>query len=485
MALTPGSSPPVLLLASALGAGALVLAVAPPKAALLLVAGAILCLIALLNTEVTIHLIILSMLLSPEAILGAEGVQFGKVPKGGQAVFRLEDILLVVVGLSWLARTAFHKELGLFLRTPLNKPIAAYALATVLATTVGVYSGTVRPTPGFFFTLKYLEYLVLYFMMVNNLRDEAQLRRLLFTGFATCAIAAGIGILQIPSGQRVVSPFEGMYGEPNTFGGYLLFMLALLLALWLQSRTLPGFAGWTALVLLALIPFAFTLSRASYLGAIPMALSLLLLTERKLWILLPLIVLVIAWSVVLPRQVVERIAYTYSQPPIQGQIQIGNTRLDTSTSARLESFRIGLEGWAKRPILGYGVTGFAFVDAQYVRTLIETGIVGMGAFLWLITSLFRAGWAAFRARINPFSRALGMGYLAGLVGLLVHGIGANTFIIVRIMEPFWFFTAIIVMLPRLAGVPLPRTPERLPERGAATTPPPLRGHRLDSAGPSP
>lgn len=453
MALTPGSSPPVLLLASALGAGALVLAVAPPKAALLLVAGAILCLIALLNTEVTIHLIILSMLLSPEAIVGAEGVQFGKVPKSGQAVFRVEDILLVVVGLSWLARTAFHKELGLFLRTPLNKPIAAYALATVLATTVGVYSGTARPTPGFFFTLKYLEYLVLYFMMVNNLRNEAQLRRLLFTGLATCAIAAGIGILQIPSGQRVVSPFEGQYGEPNTFGGYLLFMLALLVALWLQCRTVPGFAGWTALVLLALIPFAFTLSRASYLGAIPMALILLLLTARKLWVVLPLVLLVIAGGLLLPRQVTERIAFTFNQPPDAGQMRIGRLRLDTSTSARFESFRVGLEGWARRPLLGYGVTGFYFMDAQYVRTLTETGVVGLGAFLWLMASIFRVAWRAFTAMTDPFYRALAMGYLAGFVGLLFHGIGANTFIIVRIMEPFWFFTAMIVMLPHLVAAP--------------------------------
>ena len=32
-----------------------------------------------------------------------------------------------------------------------------------------------------------------------------------------------------PSGERVAAPFEGKYGEPNTFGGYLVFMLAILL----------------------------------------------------------------------------------------------------------------------------------------------------------------------------------------------------------------------------------------------------------------
>jgi hypothetical protein len=42
-----------------------------------------------------------------------------------------------------------------------------------------------------------------------------------------------------------------------------------------------------------------------------------------------------------------------------------------------------------------------------------------------------------------------MGFLDGFVGLLVHSIGTNTFIIVRIMEPFWFFLGIITVLPMI------------------------------------
>ena len=440
--------PPALLLA----AGAAVLALAPAQTVLLAVGAVIAFLVTFLNTELAIHLIIVAMLLSPEAVIGGAGLQIGKpAVKGPQAVFRLEDILLAIVGLSWLARTALNKELGLFLRTPLNKPIAAYTVATVLATAAGVLGGTVNYVRGFFFALKYVEYFVLYFMMVNNLRDEAQIRRFLFTGFTTAVIAALVGIRQIPSGERVAAPFEGKYGEPNTFGGYLLFMLALVLALWLQSRTLPAFVGWIGMATLLAVPLLFTLSRASYLGAIPAALALLALTDRKVWVALPLAVAILGGSFVFPKQVQERVAYTYSAPAEPDQVQIGKTRLDSSTSARIESFGLGLRGWLAKPILGWGVTGFPFMDAQYVRTLVETGIVGLASLLWLMTGLFRVGWQAFRAPMDPFYRALGMGYLAGFIGLLVHGLGSNTFIIVRIMEPFWFFTAIMVMLPSLVG----------------------------------
>lgn len=42
-----------------------------------------------------------------------------------------------------------------------------------------------------------------------------------------------------------------------------------------------------------------------------------------------------------------------------------------------------------------------------------------------------------------------LGYLAKSAGQIIHAIGKNTFIIVRIMESFWFLTAIIIMIPTI------------------------------------
>ena len=64
-------------------------------------------------------------------------------------------------------------------------------------------------------------------------------------------------------------------------------------------------------------------------------------------------------------------------------------------------------------------------------------------------TIFRETTNAFEKTEDPFLKGLSMGYIAGFVGLLFHAIGANTFIIVRIMEPFWFMTALVVMIPRL------------------------------------
>ena len=86
------------------------------------------------------------------------------------------------------------------------------------------------------------------------------------------------------------------------------------------------------------------------------------------------------------------------------------------------------------------------MDAQYPRILVETGIVGLLTFAWLIYALFRVGISTWQDAQDDLLRSLSVGLIGGLVGLLVHAIGANTFIIVRIMEPFWFLTGIVVAL---------------------------------------
>ena len=104
--------------------------------------------------------------------------------------------------------------------------------------------------------------------------------------------------------------------------------------------------------------------------------------------------------------------------------------------------------------MGFGVTGYGFLDAQYFRVLIETGLIGLFMFLVLLVSIFRLTYHNFREALEPFDRGLSMGFLAGFIGLLVHAVWANTFIIVRIMEPFWFVLAIVIILPELeAEVP--------------------------------
>ena len=393
--------------------------------------------------EAGLYVVIFSMLLSPEIIAGDIA---GKATLGRGLTLRLEDFLLVFIGLSWLARTAVDKSIGLFRKTPLNQPIAAYILVCFVATLWGKITGDVEGFAGFFFVLKYFEYMIVFFMVVNYVQTPDQAKRLLVCLFLTCLIVSVYGLIQIPGGERVSAPFEGKSGEPNTFGGYLVLMGAVAVALIDHLKDIRVRVGLAVLMVVLLISLLYTQSRASYMAVIPTCLVLSIFSRRRFYLIAGLIIVLALSPLITPRVAKKRMAETFTQPEQTGQVQFGRLHLDTSASARLFSWKQGLSDWQERPILGYGVAGHKFMDAQYPRILVETGMVGFLAFAWLIYALFRVGFNIWKQQQGDLLRGLSVGLIAGLVGLLVHAIGANTFIIVRIMEPFWCLTGIAIAL---------------------------------------
>lgn len=408
--------------------------------------GMLLFIVSFASTQITLYILIFSMLLGPEIVVGATaGTTLGR-----GVTLRVDDFILVIIGFSWLARMALYKELGLFLKTPINKPIAFYVIASLISTLIGAMMGRVDLKTGLLFVLKYFEYMIIYFMVVNHLHDKKQIHRFLWVLLFTCVIVSFLGIAQIPGGGRVSAPFEGEVGEPNTFGGYLVFMMAITIGLFLTTNSMRDRLIYGGISFISFIPFLFTESRGSYLAFFPMLMAFVWFSEKRKVIILSLLFLAVFLPLTAPQKVKDRIAYTFTQRFHPGQhVYVGDIRLDTSTSARLISWKDALKAYVKHPILGFGVTGYGFIDAQYPRVLVEAGIVGMLSFILLIWAIFKQANKVFWATSDVFHKGLSMGFLAGFIGLLFHSIGANTFIIVRIMEPFWFVLGMVVMIPEL------------------------------------
>ena len=218
----------VSVLAAVLALG---LTLATPTIGLQVVFGFLIVLVAFTSVPASLFLLIGSMLLSPE-------IAVGRVDGRGVGVrelsLRVDDILLAIIGFSWLVKTIIYRDLALFRETPINRPIVYYMLVCVLATLVGVIAGRVRPLTGFFFILKYFEYFFVFFMVVNHVSTKQQVVSLVTALLAICFVISVYAIAQIPSGQRASAPFEGESGEPNTLGGYLVFIMAIV------TGTLPS-----------------------------------------------------------------------------------------------------------------------------------------------------------------------------------------------------------------------------------------------------
>lgn len=408
--------------------------------------------VCLASTEAALYILIFSMLLSPEFIVGTtEGASLGR-----GVTLRVDDFVILLIGLSWLAKMAVNKELGLFLRTPINKPIAYYLLVCLISTLLGSLFLKVDLKTGCFFVLKYFQYMFIYFMVANHLKSKRQARNYLWALLITCVIVSVVGMAQVPEGGRVSAPFEGEVGEPNTFGGYLVFMIAITAGLLLTTTSLGLRLIYGSMALLFIVPLFFTQSRSSYLALILAGIAFLWLSEKRRMVLIAFVLGGLLFPFVSPDVVIKRVGFTFTQREHRGrQIEVGGVTIDTSTTARLRSWQNVIRDFPKHPVLGFGVTGYGFVDAQYFKVLIETGLIGLFMFLVLLSSIFRRTYHNTKEATEPFDRGLSMGFLAGFIGLLGHAIGSNTFIIVRIMEPFWFVLAIVIMLPELEA----ETPE--------------------------
>jgi O-antigen ligase len=437
---------PLILLLIVLVAFAFMIPVLSSFQTFALTAGMAIFIVGFASTDIALYILIFSMLLSPEFVVGTtEGAALGR-----GVTLRLDDFLIVIIGMSWLAKMSIKKELGLFLKTSLNRPIAYYIIICLISTLLGAMFGTVSLKTGFLFVLKYFEYMIIYFMVANHLENKKQIRNYLWAMLITCAIVSVMGIAQIPGGGRVSAPFEGEVGEPNTFGGYLVFMISIALGLLLASNSFRDQLLYGLLAFLSAVPLIYTQSRTSYVAAIPTALAFVWLSERRNWVIAAVLLVGISLPFIAPEPARERVTYTLTQGRTQKDaVEVGGVKLDTSLSARLRSYKAATEDWVEHPILGYGVTGYKFLDTQYLRVITETGLVGLITFLLLMFTIFRQGYRVFKGTTDPFYKGLAAGYLAGFIGLLCHALGANTFIIVRIMEPFWFLTAMVMMIPEL------------------------------------
>jgi hypothetical protein len=282
-------------------------------------------------------------------------------------------------------------------------------------------------------------------MVVSAVSSQKQAKSLVIASLVTCFLVSLFAIAQIPSGARASAPFEGSEGEPNTLGGYLVFMLAIVTGLLLTTGAVPTRLPFLILLGTGSLALMATLSRASFLAALVVALAVVgLLSYRK-----PVVVAFVLMGMLFspwwaPQAVKERIMFTLTQAPEEGQIKLGGVRVDTSTSERIISWQKSLKYFYQAPLWGAGVTGGPyFMDAMYPRVLVETGLLGMVCFAYLLWSLFRLGRTTYKESVDPFNRGVALGFLLGFVGLLVHAVGANTFIIVRIMEPFWLIAALV------------------------------------------
>lgn len=413
-------------------------------------------LLALLSPKNGLMLLIFSMLLSPElSLAGVSGTS-------RNVVVRYDDILLLVLFFAWFAKTSILKGNPLVFRSPVQRPILLYTAVCVISTAFAVLGGHVRWDLAVFYVLKYIEYFLLYFMVFNIIEGKDEIRRYFKAGAIVAALVTVYAVwyyFNAGAGARASTPFEAPLGnpeesEPASLGGYYLIIFGLLFGV-VSEMPFRNFSWAFGAMVFMLPAFILSLSRASYLGLAFSGLAAVFLSRQRRLFLLGATAVGVAAVMLTPylsERATSRVQETYaaSYAIHSFNTPFGDIKLEESAAMRVIAWQRGFFYWLpKNILLGNGVTGTGLVDAQIPLVVGETGLIGLVIWIWMIYVCFKVAWRLYkRSKDNPV-RAIALGYIIGLIGLLWQSVGVNTFIIVRIMEPFWFLTAIIMKLDHL------------------------------------
>jgi hypothetical protein len=432
------------------------------------VLGLLVSIFAFFSPKASLVLLVFSMLLSPK-------IGFGAVGGGREAVLRYDDILLVVIFFSWLARTAILKGKAFITSSPVQGPVLIYTSVYILSTSLGIMRGNIQAETSVFYLLKFVEYFLLYFMTVNIVETKEDIKQYMGYGIvvALAVTAYAYYYYHVSGGDRATAPFEATMGsaltssEPASLGGYYLVIFSVLLGLLTEYSGRVFFLALAALAVM-LPAFLLTFSRASYIGFGFMALALLMLTRKRKALMAFLFcagLLSVFISPVISGKVLGRITMTYKGDYANTTVNVGGLgqiKMEESAADRVQSLnRVLFEKLPKHMFLGWGVTGIGIGDTQYALLLGEVGTIGFFVFFWMIYRVFSTARTVYRAYEEPWIKAMTLGLMIAVIGLLFQSLGVNSFIIVRIMEPFWFLTALVTVLYRGSGQEVKTEPEGL------------------------
>ncbi|MBI2425356.1 MAG: hypothetical protein HYV27_21195 [Candidatus Hydrogenedentes bacterium] len=403
-----------------------------------------------MRVEVGVYLLIIAMLLSPE--IGVGNTLSGE----NELNLRYDDVLIIVVFFGVMVKLAFEGRFSLWQPSPINLGIFCYYSVCLFSSALAYERalGAWDKRTALFVLLKMMEFYLIFILVGQSIRSHKDLRTALFFFFAVSLIVNTYAIYTIGATPRVGAPFERDGTEPNTLGGYLVICMCVALGLFTQAKTMRHRMLFLALIAFSFVPFLYTLSRASYV-ALLVGVTVISVASRQIWIIAVCVLAVVVLTFVIPVMpvsVVERVQFTFQDEGVEVSAfgQETGIRVDKSTHERVQIwskvefilFRVGIEFF----LFGGGVSWESVLDSQYARVILETGMVGLAAFIFLQLTLVYTIRQAYRWTEDWVARGVALGMFATTIALMVHSFGTISFLIVRIMEPFWFLAALCAMI---------------------------------------
>jgi O-antigen ligase len=345
---------------------------------------------------------------------------------------------MLVALAAWLCKLARAKN-DRPLHLPLILPIAAFYLASVLASVTAV-----DPYHSFK-DLRNVFMPAFFFLLVNHIGGEERATALSHVLIVATTLMAMYGLMQ----SMTKGPAFRVHGTMSiymTFAGILMLIALVVLAqLLFTPRNRLSYGLVVSLVLLT-AALVMTHTRGAWIGLMAGVALILGFFQKRFLLALPVVAAVIFLAA--PEAVRERIRSIVDPQ-------------DVTARERLYMWGSGLQLIRDHPWTGVGMEGVERVYPAYkhpnavreqrdhlhsnpIQVAAERGIIGLVCWLWIWAAFYRHAWEIFRG-LGPDgrqARVLVIGSLASITGFHVAGLFEYTFGDAEVMMLVYFLMAL-------------------------------------------
>ncbi len=277
-----------------------------------------------------------------------------------------------------------------------------------------------------------IEPIVFAFVLVHS-TTTARRALLVLAGFGVAAVVVGVAnavvvleALLAHTYDVIQTPPVVIYTTANALALFLgpLIAVASALVLYSSDRTVRFVSG--GFLVIAVPSMLLSFSRGGYLAVAAVAIGLALSHPRRVWLLVGTLTAGVLVGLIPP--VFHRIALEFQNT--NGTTLFGR-------AGRLELWSATLQMLRQHPLFGAGLSGFAerigpfwnanhperFIDPHNIvlNFWVETGVLGLIAFAWILVRAFQVSWRGWHHADAPW-RPIELGVLLALVAFVVHGL---------------------------------------------------------------
>ncbi len=373
-----------------------------------------------------------------------------------------DELLLLGMGFIWLYKYFLYKREEGAKISPIDLPIIIF-----ISTMVFVF---ILNSPDYKISLEgfraVVQYILWYFVVIRLLKNERSAKLVCLVFVLMVSLLALHGIYQYIIGVEVPSTWTDMNEKgvrtrvfsiltsPNILGSLMALAIPICLSFIFVFKKYRHKIIFAILALCMCLTLLFTFSRGAWIAFAAAIFIYIFIKDKRFFI--PVIILGILVMFFVPG-VFDRIIYMLSSEYIESSLKGG----------RLVRWINGLTILSSSPILGVGLGHFGgavainhglsydlglqsytayYMDNYYLKTAVETGIVGFLAFAMLMYQVFLNGLRTINITTKKEIKELEIGIISGLFGIMIHNFVENVFEVPMMTSCFWLLVAVLMHL---------------------------------------